>query len=103
MKFHLALLTFAALCTGSSALADNRVFLVANQPDGYGIDQCLARGEKCGASAARSYCQSRHFAEATAYRRVDPNEVTGAIAQASLETTCHHAGCADYVAITCHR
>lgn len=97
------LFALALVLSSSSALADNRVFIVANQPDSYGIDQCLASGEKCGAYAARSYCQSRHFAEATAYRRVDPHEVTGSIAQASLETTCHHAGCAEYVAITCHR
>jgi len=43
------------------------------------IDQCLARGEKCGAHAARSYCQSREFASATAYRRVDPDEITGSV------------------------
>jgi hypothetical protein len=33
-------------------LADRRVFIVANQPDSYGIDQCLANGDRCGASAA---------------------------------------------------
>src|SRR5438105_7378662 len=48
----------------SAALADTRVFIIANQADGYGVDQCLAKGDKCGAHAARSYCQSREFAQA---------------------------------------
>jgi hypothetical protein len=61
----------------SAASADSRVFIVANQADGYGIDECLARGEKCGAYAARSYCQSREFASASAYRRIDPDELHG--------------------------
>jgi hypothetical protein len=47
----------------SAALADSRVFIIANQADGYGVDQCLARGDKCGAHAARSYCQSRDFSQ----------------------------------------
>ena len=64
----------AVVMTASAASADSRVFIIANQADGYGIDQCLARGEKCGAHAARSYCQSRDFAQATSYRRVDPEK-----------------------------
>ena len=28
---------------------------------------------------SRAYCQSREFAQATAYRRVDPDEVTGSV------------------------
>mgnify|MGYP001152601120 CR=1 FL=1 len=105
MKSILALVAFAALAIspiGGVAHADNRVFIIANQSDGYGIDECLANGEKCGAYAARSYCQSRDFSEATAYRRVDPDEVTSAI-PASTGSACPRAGCAGYIAITCHR
>jgi hypothetical protein len=90
------------LATGAAALADSRVFIIANQSDGYGIDQCLARGEKCGAHAARSYCQSRDFVQATAYRRIDPDEVTGSV-PASGGETCTHGHCNEYVAITCQR
>ena len=84
MRFSSALFAGAFLACGfllvaSAASADSRVFIVANQADGYGIDECLARGEKCGAYAARSYCQSREFASATAYRRVDPDEITGSV------------------------
>jgi len=67
-----ALATVAALTAAAPAWADNRVFIIANQSDGYGIDECLANGQTCGAHAARAYCQSRAFTEATAFRRVDP-------------------------------
>jgi len=96
-----AVLVGIALFTGSSAWADSRVFIIENQGDGYGIDQCLARGETCGAHAARSYCQSRDFAQATSYRRVDPDEITGSIPASA--THCTHGSCNEYVAITCHR
>ena len=97
-----ALLACAFLLAASAASADSRVFIIANQSDGYGVDQCLAKGEKCGAHAARSYCQSRDFAQATAYRRVDADEITGAIPKPA-GGSCNHAGCNEYVAITCHR
>jgi hypothetical protein len=87
--------------TASAASADSRVFIIANQADGYGVDQCLARGDKCGAPAARSYCQSRDFTQASSYRRVDPEEITGSVPK--LAENCNHAGCNEYVAITCQR
>src|ERR1700737_4812118 len=74
-----ALLACMFLLSASAASADSRVFIIANQADGYGVDQCLARGDQCGAYAARPYCQSRDFAQASAYRRVDPDEMTGSV------------------------
>src|SRR6187200_1565615 len=100
MRISAAFISSAFLLAASAASADSRVFIVANQADGYGIDQCLAKGEKCGAHAARSYCQSRDFAQATAYRRVEPDEFTGAIPMPA-GGNCNHAGCNEYVAITC--
>lgn len=88
----------AALST--SAHAETRVFIITHQPDGYGIDQCLARGESCGAHAARAYCQSRDFAEASSFHGVDPEEVTGSIPK---ETHSARVSNRDYVAITCSR
>ena len=70
--------------------------------DGYGVDQCLAKGDKCGAHAARSYCQSREFAQATAYRRVDPDEITGSVPKTANDR-CSGIGCNEYIAITCQR
>lgn len=102
MRILSALFACAMLVAASPASADSRVFIISNQSDGYGVDQCLAKGEKCGASAARAYCQAREFAQATAYRRVDPDEITGAV-PVSGGSTCNHSGCGEYVAITCQR
>ena len=102
MRLSVSLLATAFAILASSALADSRVFIIANQADGYGIDRCLAKGDKCGAPAARAYCQSREFSHATAFRRVDPDEVTGAI-PAMDGGKCSGFGCGDYVAITCQR
>jgi len=57
-----AFLACTFILAASAACADSRVFIIANEADGYGVDQCLAKGDKCGAHAARSYCQSRDFA-----------------------------------------
>lgn len=105
MRSISALLACISLLAGSAAWsgawADSHVFIISNQADGYGVDQCLARGEKCGAHAAHSYCQSRNFAEATAYRRVDPDEITGSVPKTG--ENCSRAGCNEYIAITCQR
>jgi hypothetical protein len=93
------LLSAATVLAASSAFADSRVFIIANQPDGYGIDRCLAGGDKCGASAASTYCQSREFAKATAFRRVDPDEITGSVPRPAAGGRVGD----EYVAITCQR
>jgi hypothetical protein len=96
-----ALSACALLIAMTAASAESRVFIVANQADGYGVDQCLANGDKCGAPAARSYCQSRDFALASSYRRVDPDEITGSVPKTA--GNCGRGGCDEYVAITCQR
>jgi len=101
MRFFPALLACAFLCAASVAWADSRVFIIANQADGYGVDQCLAKGDKCGAHAALSYCRSRDFAQAASYRRVDPDEITGSVPKAG--GNCARGVCDEYVAITCQR
>jgi hypothetical protein len=102
MRSFPALLACAFVFAASAASADSRVFIVANQADSYGVDQCLANGEKCGAHAARSYCQARDFAQASSYRRVDPDEIAGSVPNAAGDS-CNHIGCNEYVAITCQR
>jgi hypothetical protein len=102
MRSLSALLTCAVVLAASSASADTKVFIIANQADGYGVDQCLARGDKCGAYAARAYCQSRDFAQATSFRRVDPDDITGSVPK-TAGGKCGHSGCNEYVAITCRR
>lgn len=94
---------FSLFCAlASQASADTHVFIVANQPDGYGIDRCLASGAQCGAFAARAYCKQREFSNASAFRRVDPAEITDAIPVSSGDA-CTGAACAEHVAITCER
>ena len=88
------------ILVAAPALADSRVFIIPNQADAYGIDQCLARGEQCGAHAARSYCQSRDFAQASSYRRVDPDEITGSVP--TTGESCNQPGCSEYVATVTH-
>ena len=102
MRSLQALLAGAFALSASAAFADTRVFIVANQADGYGVDQCLAQGDKCGAHAARAYCQQREFVQAVSYRRVDPEEITGSIPK-NVTDRCGLAGCDEYVAITCER
>jgi hypothetical protein len=99
MRSISALLACVFVLAASAASADSRVFIISNQADG--VDQCLAKGEKCGAHAAQSYCQSRDFAQASSYRRVDPDEITGSVPQGGKN--CAHSGCNEYVAITCQR
>jgi hypothetical protein len=61
------------------ASADTRIFVIANATDGYGVDQCLATGERCGFLVANAYCQNQEFERASSFRRVDPAEITAAV------------------------
>ncbi|MDA9466030.1 hypothetical protein [Bradyrhizobium sp. CCBAU 53415] len=101
MRSLLAFISCASILAASGAYAETRVFIIANQADGHGSDQCLAKGETCGASVARTYCQSREFAQASSYRRVDPDEITGSVPKTGAN--CSHGRCDEYVAITCQR
>jgi hypothetical protein len=102
MRSIVRFVTAAAVLSATSAFADSRIFIIANESDGYGIDQCLAKGERCGAPMANAYCQQRDFSAAAAFRRVDPDEITGAVPEPTGRK-CSGFGCAEYVAITCQR
>ena len=67
MRSLLATIAFAMLLGASAAQAEKRIFIVANNADGYGVDRCLASGDRCGKAAATAYCKSREFAQATSY------------------------------------
>ncbi len=97
-----ATLFLAALALGvSAAQAEKRIFIIANSPDAYGVDRCLAAGAPCGAAAATSYCQSRQFAAAASYRKVDREEITGAVPSGG--GACRGGICDEFVAIECSR
>ena len=102
MRYILAALAFtAALHLSSVAWAEKRIFIIANNADGYGIDRCLASGASCGAAAAAAYCRSRAFRRAASFRGVERAEITGAV-PASM-TACGGGSCDHFVAIECAR
>ena len=89
------------LCALVPAYAEKRIFIVANDSGGYGVDRCLADGSKCGQAIATSYCKARDFTKAVSYRKVDRDDVTGAVP--NNKETCPHGQCEDFVAIECSR
>ena len=97
----IAIFTFAILLGTSAVQAEKRIFIVANNPDGYGIDRCLAEGGRCGTVAATAYCKSREFAVALSFRKIDKDEITGAIPVNS--GACAGGSCEQFVAIECTR
>jgi hypothetical protein len=96
------LLAAAALaCIGAiPAAAETRVFIIENHSD-YGVDQCLTSGARCGKVVASAYCQSRNFAQAVSFRRIEPDEITGR--SGGAQASCHAAICGEWVAIECAR
>ena len=93
----------AALLAGAvAAHAEKRIFIIANNPDSYGVERCLADGARCGVAAAAAYCRSREFASAVSFRKVDRDEITGAVPQGGAGN-CQGAHCNEYVAIECAR
>ncbi|HEY7301473.1 MAG TPA: hypothetical protein VH684_26585 [Xanthobacteraceae bacterium] len=102
MRYFLAVLTLAfAIDAHLAARAENRTFIIANNPDGYGIDRCLATGARCGVAVASAYCRSRDFSSAASFRKVDRGDVTAADVAAS--DACPHGACDALVAIECTR
>jgi hypothetical protein len=98
------ILTVAALgLAAQTAAAETRVFVIANSPDGYGVDRCLARGERCGALIANAYCQSQAFALAVSFRRVERDEVTASASTGADQNGMCRGACDEFIAIECKR
>jgi hypothetical protein len=76
------------------------MFVIASD-SGYGIDRCLASGAPCGAAAAAAYCKTHQYAQAASYRKVEREDITGAIPGAA--GGCQGPACEDLVAIVCSR
>jgi hypothetical protein len=76
------------------------MFIIGADIGGYGVDRCLAGGEKCGAAAANAYCRGQRFAVASSFRKVDRDDITGAIPAVA---TCQGGRCDGLVAIVCAR
>jgi hypothetical protein len=103
MRRVLATLFVAVVvCAATVAQAERRMFIISNNADGYGIDRCLASGEKCGQAVAQAYCKSHEFAEAASFRKVDRDDITGSI-PTSGSAACKVGKCDEFVAIVCSR
>ncbi len=103
MRYVIAAIAVAAvLLAAAAAQAEKRLFIIANDGDGYGVDRCLASGASCGNAAANSYCKTREFAQAVSFRKVDRDDITGAIPTSSSDG-CKGGTCDNFVAIECTR
>jgi hypothetical protein len=101
MRNLLATLSLTTILFGAgAAAAENRIFIIANQADGYGVDRCLATAGSCGTAIANTYCRSRDFDRALSYRKLDRDDVASAVPAA---TSCPAGGCTAFVAIECAR
>jgi hypothetical protein len=98
---YLAIASIAMMLAISPASAEKRVFIITSNAGGYGVDRCLASGGKCGDAIATSYCHSKEFSKALSFRKVDRDDITGAIP--GEKQNCPRGVCEDYVAIECSR
>lgn len=102
MRIFFATVTFAMVFGAFATQAsERRIFIIANNADGYGVDRCLASGARCGAAAATAYCRSREFTQAVSYNKVDKDEITGAVPSGGQ--ACRGGTCEEFVAIVCTR
>ncbi len=102
MRSLLVTFVFIGLLAGAaSAQAEKRIFIIASNADGYGADRCLASGAKCGAAMAAAYCKSREFKRVVSTRKVERQEITGAVPLSGA--ACRRGKCEDFVAIECAR
>jgi len=101
MRSLLAAVVCTVLLGVSAAQAEKKIFIIANNADGYGVDRCLASGERCGSAAATAYCKAREFVQAISFRKVDKEDITGAIPVNS--NACRGGNCEQFVAIECTR
>lgn len=101
---RILVVSFAAVlcfCLANAAQAERRMFIIGADAGGYGVDRCLESGAKCGAAAANAYCKSHEYASAISYRKVDRDDITGAMIPAG--GGCTGSKCKDLVAIVCTR
>lgn len=102
MRSLFAVAVFGAIIASlPAAQAEKRIFIIANNSDGYGIDRCLASGAQCGTAAATAFCRGREYAQAVSFRKADRGEITGR--GPNFDEGCRREACADFVAIECTR
>ena len=98
MRSALTALALTIVLSTGAISAEKRIFIIANHADGYGVDRCLATAEACGTAVANSYCRARDFELALSYRKVDREEIAGAV---PASASCRD--CSAFIAIECAR
>jgi len=93
-------LVLVASLSGAQA-GEQHMFIISSNADGYGVDRCLSTGAKCGMIVAAAYCHARDYAQAASFRKVDRDDITGAIPDE--QSICPGEKCGDLVAIVCTR
>jgi hypothetical protein len=102
MRFLIAAGAVAAVLLGAAAAqAEKRLFIVASDGDGYGVDRCLSSGGTCGETVANSVCRAHEFVQALSFHKVDRDDITGAIPTEG-PGGCKGGNC-DVVAVECSR
>jgi len=101
MRPLIATVALALIAGSAVAQPERRVFIIANHSDGYGIDRCLADGKPCGQAAAAAYCKAREFTKSVSFRKVEKDEITGAVPTSAQ--ACRGGHCNEFVAIVCAR
>jgi hypothetical protein len=95
LRIVIAVATVASvILAGVAAHAEKRLFIVANDADGYGVDRCLISNTPCGTTVANSYCHSHEYEQALSFRKMDRDDITGA---------CQGRQCDAFVVIECGR
>lgn len=83
---------------------ERHIFVIANNADDYGVDRCLASNAACGATVANAYCHSHEYAQALSFKKVERDDIAGAItASRSDDRSCSSGSCSEFVAIECSR
>jgi len=99
----MAAAAIAGVILGTAAAhAEKRMFIVANDADGYGVDRCLISDDSCGTTVANIYCHSHEYEQALSFRKVDRGDITGATPM-SGPGSCQGRQCDEFVAIECSR
>ena len=84
--------------------AERHIFVIANDADAYGVDRCLASNAACGTTVANAYCHSHEYAQALSFRKVELDDIAGAITDSrSDDRSCSGSRCGEFVAIECSR
>ena len=104
MRCVAAAAAFAASFLCSSAQAEQRMFIIANDANDYGVDRCLVSNAACGTMVANAYCHSHEYVQALSFRKVERDDIAGAItATVAGGNSCGGDHCGEFVAIECSR